>query len=43
MAVKQQAITWANVDLDLCRHVASLGLNKLIHCLLGDVAAIIKV
>ena len=25
----QQAITWANVDLDLCRHRASLGHNEL--------------
>ena len=22
---RQQAITWINVDLDLCRHMASLG------------------
>ena len=29
-AVRQQAITWANVDLDLCRHMASLGHNELI-------------
>ena len=28
--VKQQAITWANVDPDLCRHMASLGHNELI-------------
>ena len=26
-AVRQQAITRANVDQDLCRHMASLGLN----------------
>ena len=25
----QQAITWANVDPDLCRHMASLGQNEL--------------
>ena len=25
----QQAITWANVDPDLCRQMASLGLNVL--------------
>ena len=25
----QQAITWANVDLDLCRHMASLGHSEL--------------
>ena len=24
-----QAITWANVELDLCRHTASLSLNEL--------------
>ena len=29
-AVRQQAITWANVDPDLCRHMASLGHNELI-------------
>ena len=28
-AIRQQAITWANVDPDLCRHMASLGLNEL--------------
>ena len=27
----QQAITWANVDPDLCRHLASLGHNELSH------------
>ena len=27
---QQQAITWANVDPDLCRHMASLGRNELI-------------
>ena len=29
--VRQQAITWANVDLDLCRHMPSLGLNVFMH------------
>ena len=29
-AVRQQAITWASVDPDLCRQIASLGPNKLI-------------
>ena len=24
-AVRQQAIPWANIDLDVCRHMASLG------------------
>ena len=28
-AVRQQAITWANVDLDPCRHMTSLGYNEL--------------
>ena len=28
-AVRQQAITWANVDPDICRQMASLGLNEL--------------
>ena len=28
-AVRQQTITWANVDSDLCRHIASLGHNDL--------------
>ena len=28
-AVRQQAITWANVEPDLCRHMASLGHNEL--------------
>ena len=27
--VRQQAITWANVDPDLCRHMASLGPSEL--------------
>ena len=27
-AVRQQAITWANVDPDLCRHMVSLGHNQ---------------
>ena len=29
-AVRQQATTWANVDPDLCHHMASLGHNGLI-------------
>ena len=28
-AVRQQAITWVNVDPDLCRHMVSLGHNEL--------------
>ena len=27
--VRQQAITWTNVDPDICRHMASLGRNEL--------------
>ena len=30
-AVRQQAITWANVDPDLCCHLASPGHNELTH------------
>ena len=30
-AVRQQAITWANVYLDLCRHMTSLGNIELIY------------
>ena len=30
-SVRQQAITWANVDPDLCRQMASLCLNELIQ------------
>ena len=37
-AVRQQAITWANVDPDLCRQIASLGLNELINPYHGDYA-----
>ena len=29
-AVREQAITWANVDLDLCHHMTTLGHNELI-------------
>ena len=28
-AIRQQAITWANVDQDPCRHMTSLGHNEL--------------
>ena len=34
-AIRQQAITWANDDLDLCRHMASLDSNELINSGLG--------
>ena len=30
-AIRQQAITWSNVDSILCRHMASLGYNELKH------------
>ena len=30
VAIRQQAIAWTNVDLDLCCHVSSLGHNELI-------------
>ena len=30
-AVRQQAITWASVDLDLCCHMTSLGHNEINH------------
>ena len=30
-AIRQQAITWSNVDPGLCRHMASQGLNELTH------------
>ena len=30
-AVREQAITWANVDPDLCSHLASLGPNELMR------------
>ena len=29
LTVRQQAITWANIDPDLCRHMASLDHNEL--------------
>ena len=34
-AIRQQAITWANVDQDLWRHMASLGHNDLKRCSKG--------
>ena len=30
-AVRQQAITWTNIDLDLCHHMASQDHNELIR------------
>ena len=35
-AIRQQAITWANVDPDICRHMASLGHNELTHCVFNS-------
>ena len=35
-AVRHQAITWANVDQDPWRHVASLGHNELNLCIDKD-------
>ena len=31
VVVKQQAISWANIDTDLSRHIASLGQNDLMR------------
>ena len=42
-AVRQQDITWANVDLDLCRHMVSLGqnasrnMNRHLHTFIDDI------
>ena len=36
--VRHQAITWANVDPDLCRDVVSLGHNELTHVVPGELA-----
>ena len=33
-AVRQQPITWANVDPDLCRYMVSLGHNELMSQIL---------
>ena len=35
MTVGQQAITWANVDPHLCRHVVSLGYDELLWFIMG--------
>ena len=34
--IRQQFITWANVDLDLCHHVASLGQKNISPCILKE-------
>ena len=41
-AVRQQAITWANVHPDLCRHMVSLGQNELMVILGGDFARFLQ-
>ena len=41
-AVRHQTITWANVDPDLCRHMASLGHNELILLCIGTCIPIAK-
>ena len=40
---KAEAITWANVDPDLCRHIASLGHNELSHHLTDDQSAMVQI
>ena len=30
-AIRQQSITWASVDPDLCRHMPSLGTSELMY------------
>ena len=35
-ATKQQAVPWANIDPDLCHHIASRGHGNLILEWLGD-------
>ena len=39
-AIRQQAITWANVDSVLCHHLASLGPNELTLLSLDKMVAI---
>ena len=39
-AIGQQAITWANVDLDLCHHMVSLDQNELIDVIVLVLQAI---
>ena len=41
-AVKQQAVTWANMDPDLCLQMASLGHKVLIYWHLHTMAAILR-
>ena len=41
-AVRQQAFTWANVDPDLCRQMASLGLNELTHWPMENASVILN-
>ena len=41
-ALRQHAITWANVGPDLCRHMVSLGHNEVTHCGRDKIAAILQ-
>ena len=43
MAWCHQAITWANVDPDLCRHMVSLSHNELTHLSMDKMAVILEV
>ena len=36
-AIRHQAIGWANVDPDLCRHMTSLGYNELTYQMAVDI------
>ena len=40
--VRQQAITWANVDTYLCRHMVSLGHNELIMLILEAIIYLLE-
>ena len=41
-ATKQQVITYANVDLDLCHHMTSLGRNELLTFIINDAQYILN-
>ena len=43
VAVRQQAITWTNVGIALCRHVASLGHNDLISIIFQQCLGIVLI
>ena len=42
-AVRQQAITWTNVDPDVCRHLVSLGHNELIKHFITNIECYHKI